>query len=184
MANEVYSICFMCTVRCPIRVLVENDDVKWIEGNPHVPGIEGALCAKGSAGLALLHDDERPQHPMIRTGPRGVRGMAAGHLERSPGLRRRQTQGDHQAARRPERGLRGAHQSQYPHQQDLHEGHRLPEPFHPRRPVQRLAEHRLSEPHGLYRRPGGGGLRQYQVHRHVRPQPLRSPWRSRPSTTC
>ncbi|OGR31017.1 MAG: molybdopterin oxidoreductase [Desulfobacca sp. RBG_16_60_12] len=71
MANEVYSICFMCTVRCPIRVLVENDDVKWIEGNPHVPGIEGALCAKGSAGLALLHDDERPQHPMIRTGPRG-----------------------------------------------------------------------------------------------------------------
>ena len=72
MANEVYSICFMCTVRCPIRVLVENDDVKWIEGNPHVPGIEGALCAKGSAGLALLHDDERPQYPMIRTGPRGA----------------------------------------------------------------------------------------------------------------
>ena len=44
MANEVYSICFMCTVRCPIPVLVENDDVKWIEGNPHVPGLEGALC--------------------------------------------------------------------------------------------------------------------------------------------
>ena len=36
-----------------------------------VPGIEGALCAKGSAGLALLHDEERPQYPMIRTGPRG-----------------------------------------------------------------------------------------------------------------
>jgi len=72
MANEVYSICFMCTVRCPIRVLVENDDVKWIEGNPHVPGIDGALCAKGSAGLALLHDDQRPQHPMIRTGDRGA----------------------------------------------------------------------------------------------------------------
>jgi thiosulfate reductase/polysulfide reductase chain A len=72
MAPEVYSICFMCTVRCPIRVLVENDDVKWIEGNPHVPGIEGALCAKGSAGLALLHDTERPQYPMIRTGERGA----------------------------------------------------------------------------------------------------------------
>jgi thiosulfate reductase/polysulfide reductase chain A len=71
MSKEVYSICFMCTVRCPIRVLVENDDVKWIEGNPHVAGIEGALCAKGSAGLALLHDTERPQYPMIRTGPRG-----------------------------------------------------------------------------------------------------------------
>ena len=72
MAKEVYSICFMCTVRCPIRVLVENDDVKWIEGNPHVAGIEGALCAKASAGLALLHDHERPQYPMIRTGPRGA----------------------------------------------------------------------------------------------------------------
>ena len=71
MAKEVYSMCFMCTVRCPIRVIVENDDVRWIEGNPHVPGIEGALCAKGSAGLALLHDHERLQYPMIRTGPRG-----------------------------------------------------------------------------------------------------------------
>ena len=71
MSNEVYSICFMCTVRCPIRVLVDNDEVTWIEGNPHVPGIEGALCAKGSAGIALLNDTERPQHPMIRTGARG-----------------------------------------------------------------------------------------------------------------
>jgi thiosulfate reductase/polysulfide reductase chain A len=72
MAKEIYSICFMCTVRCPIRVEVENDEVIWIEGNPHVPGIEGALCAKGSAGIALLNDTERPQHPMIRSGPRGA----------------------------------------------------------------------------------------------------------------
>jgi len=71
MPTEVWSICFMCTVRCPIRVLVENDEVKWVEGNPHVPGIEGALCAKGSAGIALLNDTERPQYPMIRIGARG-----------------------------------------------------------------------------------------------------------------
>lgn len=61
----------MCTVRCPIQVLVENDDVVWLQGNPHAGGIEGSLCAKGSAGLALLHDHERPQYPMIRTGARG-----------------------------------------------------------------------------------------------------------------
>jgi thiosulfate reductase/polysulfide reductase chain A len=61
----------MCTVRCPIKVMVADDDVIWIQGNPHVAGIDGALCAKGSAGLALLHDTERPQYPMIRTGPRG-----------------------------------------------------------------------------------------------------------------
>ncbi len=71
MSDKVHSICFMCTVRCPIEVVVANDDVVWIQGNRHVAGIEGALCAKGSAGLALLHDHERPQYPMIRTGPRG-----------------------------------------------------------------------------------------------------------------
>ncbi|MEK6700454.1 MAG: molybdopterin-dependent oxidoreductase [Nitrospirota bacterium] len=69
--SSVYSMCGMCAVRCPIRVEVEDGMVKWIEGNPHVPGIEGSLCAKGSAGLAFEYDTERPQHPMIRTGPRG-----------------------------------------------------------------------------------------------------------------
>jgi len=71
MQQEVYSICFMCSIRCPIRCVVENDDVKWIEGNPHVAGIEGSLCPRGSAGIALLKDHERVQSPMIRTGPRG-----------------------------------------------------------------------------------------------------------------
>jgi len=71
MQKEVYSLCFMCSVRCPIRVIVENDDVKWIEGNPHVPGMEGSLCPRGAAGIALLKDHERLQSPMIRIGPRG-----------------------------------------------------------------------------------------------------------------
>ena len=131
MANEVYSICFMCTVRCPIRVLVENDDVKWIEGNPHVPGIDGALCAKGSAGLALLHDDQRPQYPMIRTGPRGAGEWKKATWNEALDYVAAKLKEIIKAARRPERGLRGAHQSQHPHQQDLHEGHRLPQPFHP-----------------------------------------------------
>ena len=71
MRNEVYSLCFMCSVRCPIKVVVENGQVKWIEGNPHVPGMEGSLCPRGAAGIALLNDSERLQSPMIRTGPRG-----------------------------------------------------------------------------------------------------------------
>ncbi len=69
--QEVYSICLMCTVRCPIKVLVKNDDVKLIEGNPHVAGIEGSICPKGAAGVSLLNDDERLKSPLIRTGPRG-----------------------------------------------------------------------------------------------------------------
>ncbi|PKL51920.1 MAG: thiosulfate reductase [Nitrospira bacterium HGW-Nitrospira-1] len=71
MGDTVYSMCGMCAVRCPIRVEVEDGVVKWIEGNPQVPGIEGSLCAKGSAGLAFEYDTERPQYPMIRDGARG-----------------------------------------------------------------------------------------------------------------
>jgi thiosulfate reductase/polysulfide reductase chain A len=69
MHSEVYSICFMCSDRCPIKVTVENGTVKWIEGNPHQ--LKGALCAKGSAGTALLNDTERLRYPMIREGARG-----------------------------------------------------------------------------------------------------------------
>lgn len=70
MKKSVYSICGMCTVRCPIRVETENNRVTWIEGNPHL--LDGALCAKGSAGTALIDDQERPQQPLIREGGRGA----------------------------------------------------------------------------------------------------------------
>ncbi len=70
MKKSVYSMCGMCTVRCPIRVESENNRITWIEGNPHLLG--GALCAKGTAGLALLEDNERPQQPLIRVGARGA----------------------------------------------------------------------------------------------------------------
>ncbi|MGD8345213.1 MAG: hypothetical protein PVH53_16550, partial [Desulfobacterales bacterium] len=49
MRESVFSICGMCTVRCPIQVEVEDGVVKWIEGNPQDPGMAGRLCAKGSA---------------------------------------------------------------------------------------------------------------------------------------
>jgi thiosulfate reductase/polysulfide reductase chain A len=71
MKESVFSICGMCTVRCPIRVEVEDGVVKWIEGNPQDPGMAGRLCAKGSAGIAMLYDYERPQQPLIREGKRG-----------------------------------------------------------------------------------------------------------------
>ncbi|MCF8107316.1 MAG: molybdopterin-dependent oxidoreductase [Desulfohalobiaceae bacterium] len=71
MPEEIYSLCFMCTVRCPIKVSVEKGRVAFIEGSPHVPDIAGSLCPKGAAGKALLNDQERVQGPMIRSGPRG-----------------------------------------------------------------------------------------------------------------
>ncbi len=71
MAEQVYSQCFMCSIRCPIKVTVENGQVRFIQGNPHVPGIKGSLCPKGVAGSALVNDPQRVQSPMIRNGPRG-----------------------------------------------------------------------------------------------------------------
>jgi len=69
--RTVYSMCGMCAVRCPIEVTVEDGKVAWLQGNPHDKAIGASLCAKGSAGLALEYDDERPQTPLIRMGPRG-----------------------------------------------------------------------------------------------------------------
>ncbi|MBU0968762.1 MAG: molybdopterin-dependent oxidoreductase [Proteobacteria bacterium] len=68
--KSVWSMCGMCTVRCPIRVETEDNKVTWIEGNQHL--LKGALCAKGSAGIALLNDTERPLRPLIRKGGRGA----------------------------------------------------------------------------------------------------------------
>lgn len=69
--KSVYSVCGMCTVRCPMMATVEGNRVVHLQGNPHAAGIKGALCARGAAGGALIADDERPQFPMIRAGERG-----------------------------------------------------------------------------------------------------------------
>ncbi len=69
--SSVNSVCGMCTVRCPIKVHVENGQVTFIEGNPHVPAMNGAVCPRGAAGTALINDHERPQTPLIRDGERG-----------------------------------------------------------------------------------------------------------------
>ena len=69
--NKIYSVCGMCTVRCPIMVEVEKGEVQFIQGNPHVAAMKGAVCPRGSAGPALIRDKERPQAPLIRLGERG-----------------------------------------------------------------------------------------------------------------
>ncbi len=66
-----YSVCGMCTVRCPIKVQVENGQVTFIKGNPHAPAMKGAVCPRGAAGTGLIYDSERPQTPLIRDGERG-----------------------------------------------------------------------------------------------------------------
>ena len=69
--ESTYSVCGMCTVRCPIEVETANGTIAFIKGNPHMGGIAGALCARGAAGKALINDNERIQRPMLRVGDRG-----------------------------------------------------------------------------------------------------------------
>jgi thiosulfate reductase/polysulfide reductase chain A len=69
--RTVYSMCGMCAVRCPTEVTVEDGRVSWLQGNTHDKAIGASLCAKGAAGIAFEYDDQRPQTPLIRTGPRG-----------------------------------------------------------------------------------------------------------------
>ncbi len=69
--DSVYSICGMCTVRCPIEVFTKNGQIDFIKGNPYVPSMKGAVCPRGAAGKALINDNERPQTPLIRVGERG-----------------------------------------------------------------------------------------------------------------
>ncbi len=70
-SKSVFSICGMCTVRCPILAEVEDGQVSFLRGNPHVPAMKGSVCPRGAAGKALIMDHERPQSPMIRDGERG-----------------------------------------------------------------------------------------------------------------
>ena len=77
MEKEVYSLCFMCSVRCPIKVKVKDGQVKWIEGNSNA-GMGGSLCPRGAAGISLLYDNERLQSPLIRVGERG-----SGHFRKA-----------------------------------------------------------------------------------------------------
>lgn len=68
--RTVNSVCGMCSARCPICVDIKNNSAHWIYGNLQSP-LQGALCARGAAGIALEEDSERPQSPLIRIGPRG-----------------------------------------------------------------------------------------------------------------
>jgi len=63
--------CYMCACRCGIDVHIENNQVKYIEGNKDHPVNKGVLCAKGSAGIMQHYSPARLKAPLKRVGPRG-----------------------------------------------------------------------------------------------------------------
>ncbi len=70
--RTVFGMCGMCATRCPIEVTVEDGRVVWVQGNPNDKAMGSSLCARGGGGIPMEYDDERPQTPLIRTGPRGA----------------------------------------------------------------------------------------------------------------
>ncbi len=66
--------CYMCACRCGIRVHMEGDRVRYIDGNPDHPLNKGVICAKGSAGIMKQYSPARLTRPLRRKAgaPRGA----------------------------------------------------------------------------------------------------------------
>ena len=64
--------CYMCACRCGIKVHLDGDQIRYIEGNPDHPVNQGVLCGKGSAGIMQHNSPARLKKPLKRVGERGA----------------------------------------------------------------------------------------------------------------
>lgn len=67
----INTVDMMCPAECSIRVLVKDGKAEKIFGNSKSLNNQGAICAKGAAGLELVYSSQRIKTPMMRTGERG-----------------------------------------------------------------------------------------------------------------
>jgi len=58
--------CYMCACRCGIKVTLEGEKIRFIQGNPDHPINKGVLCAKGNAGIMKQVSPARLTQPMLR----------------------------------------------------------------------------------------------------------------------
>ncbi|TXH68153.1 MAG: formate dehydrogenase [Thiothrix sp.] len=70
--------CYMCACRCGIHVTVEDNQVRYIQGNRDHPINKGVLCAKGNAGIMKQNSPAKLNSPLLRK-PGTARG--AGEFE-------------------------------------------------------------------------------------------------------
>ena len=70
-----FTTCYMCACRCGIKVTVENDQVRFIQGNPNHPVNKGVLCGKGNAGIMKQNSPAKLSKPLLRK-PGSERGAA------------------------------------------------------------------------------------------------------------
>lgn len=58
--------CYMCACRCGINVTVEDNKVRYIQGNRNHPINKGVLCAKGNAGIMKQNSPAKLNAPLLR----------------------------------------------------------------------------------------------------------------------
>ena len=70
-----YTTCYMCACRCGIKVTLEHDKIRYIQGNPNHPVNKGVLCAKGNSGIMKQLSPAKLTKPLLRK-PGSERGAA------------------------------------------------------------------------------------------------------------
>ena len=70
-----YTTCYMCACRCGIKVTLEDDKIRFIQGNPNHPVNKGVLCAKGNSGIMKQLSPAKLNKPLLRK-PGSERGAA------------------------------------------------------------------------------------------------------------
>ena len=58
--------CYMCACRCGIKVTLEGEEIRFIQGNPKHPVNKGVLCAKGNAGIMKQKSPAKLTQPLVR----------------------------------------------------------------------------------------------------------------------
>lgn len=58
--------CYMCACRCGIKVTLEGNEIRFIQGNPDHPVNKGVLCAKGNAGIMKQKSPAKLTQPLVR----------------------------------------------------------------------------------------------------------------------
>ena len=58
--------CYMCACRCGIKVTLEDNQVRFIQGNRDHPVNKGVLCAKGNAGIMKQQSPAKLSQPLLR----------------------------------------------------------------------------------------------------------------------
>ena len=65
----IKTVCDICgDSGCSIRVHVDADVIRRVEGDPESPHTGGIICPQGIAAGDIIHSNDRLTHPLIRIG--------------------------------------------------------------------------------------------------------------------